>query len=177
MSAPVDYFAVLGFEPDYELDADLLRKSFFAKQRETHPDRYGHLAGLALDEQIQLAAQINEAYRVLQDPFRRLEHLLVLRRHTQGVTEHQHPLPPDFLMEMMDLNEEVEKLETHPDATHANDLKTNVEQQITAIRAQTAALLGPETSPEALEKAQTGLEKLRYLLRLRESLTKFASPA
>lgn len=177
MSTVVDYFAVLGFLPDYELDADVLRRAFFAKQRETHPDRYGHLAGLALDEQIQLAAQINEAYRVLQDPVRRLEHLLAIRRHALGVAEHQHPLPPDFLMEMMDLNEEVEKLETHPDATHANYLKTNVEQQITAIRTQTAALLAPETNPVALEKAQTGLEKLRYLLRLRESLAKFASPA
>jgi molecular chaperone HscB len=176
MSAVVDHFAVLGFVPSAELDESALRKAFFAKQRETHPDRFAHLAGIALDEQMQLAAQVNEAYRVLQDPFRRLEHLLSLRRAELGVAESSQALPPDFLMEVMDLNEEVDRLATHPDPTHAKAMQDNVTQHLTALQAEVKQALTVPPSPQGLINAQTGLEKMRYLLRLRESLAKFASP-
>jgi curved DNA-binding protein CbpA len=65
-----DYFALLDQPRRPWLDADELKQAFHAKSRELHPDvAESASAGFA---------QLNEAYQVLQDPKRRIQHLLTL---------------------------------------------------------------------------------------------------
>jgi len=67
-----DYFALLDQPRQPWLDLEKLKEAFHAKTRQTHPDAQ-------TDNSTEAAfTQINEAYQVLQDPKRRLHHLLSL---------------------------------------------------------------------------------------------------
>ena len=65
-----DYFALLAQPRSSWLDPDELKHAFHSKSRELHPD--------VADASDAAFAQLNEAYQVLQDPKRRIQHLLAL---------------------------------------------------------------------------------------------------
>ncbi len=67
-----DFFALLDQPRQPWLDSEKLREAFHEGSRGTHPDAGGSEAAFA---------QINEAYRVLQNPRLRLHHLLTLENH------------------------------------------------------------------------------------------------
>ncbi len=67
-----DYFALLDQPRRPWLDLDELKQAFHAKSLALHPDTQ-HVA--AADAAF---AEVNEAYQLLQDPKRRIQHLLTL---------------------------------------------------------------------------------------------------
>lgn len=66
----IDYFAFLDQPRRPWLDPGELKQAFHARSRELHPD--------VADASDAAFAQLNEAYQVLDDPKRRLQHLLAL---------------------------------------------------------------------------------------------------
>ena len=66
-----DYFALLGQPRQPWLDPDELKQAFHTRSLESHPDTQPTAAGAEF-------TQLNEAYQVLQEPKRRLHHLLTL---------------------------------------------------------------------------------------------------
>lgn len=56
------------------------------------------------------SALVNKAYSVLQSPLKRALHLLALKG--EKISEDQKLESPEFLMEIMELNEEVEEADT-----------------------------------------------------------------
>ena len=67
-----DYFALLDQPRLPWLDPDELKQAFHAKSMQSHPD-----VAAATDDAF---AQLNEAYQVLLDPKRRIQHLLSLEQ-------------------------------------------------------------------------------------------------
>ena len=67
-----DYFALLNQPRQPWLDSDELKQAFHAKSMQSHPD-----VAAATDDAF---AQLNEAYQVLLDPKRRIQHLLGLEQ-------------------------------------------------------------------------------------------------
>ncbi len=69
-----DYFALLDHPRRPWLDAEELKQTFHAKTLRQHPDAQssGGVANAAA------FTELNEAYQVLRDPKRRLQHLLIL---------------------------------------------------------------------------------------------------
>jgi curved DNA-binding protein CbpA len=64
----IDYFAVFGIERRPAIDDDYLKKTYFRKSQELHPDR--------ADESD--FSRINAAFQILLNPATRLQHLLKL---------------------------------------------------------------------------------------------------
>lgn len=71
-----DYFALLEQPRRPWLDSEKLKRSFHEKTLRAHPD--AHLQAGSAGEAEAAFTQVNEAYQVLQDPKRRLHHLLSL---------------------------------------------------------------------------------------------------
>ena len=80
-----DYFALLDQPRQPWLDADELKQAFHAKSMQSHPD----VAATANDA----FAQLNEAYQVLLDSKRRIQHLLSLE---QREVPHDRSVPTDI---------------------------------------------------------------------------------
>lgn len=93
-----DFFEIpFSFYPDM----DLIRKRFKANVVKNHPD----LQGGALDAE-QFTAQNNEAYKVLKNDSQRIRYIL---KQEEILKEGENEkLSPVFLMEMMELNEQLE---------------------------------------------------------------------
>ena len=102
-----DHFARLGLPRRVAVDAAELERQYLARSRATHPDH--HASGYAADlaASVDLSAALNEAYRVLRDPFSRGEHLLALLGGPSAADRKE--MPPAFLMEMLEAREQVEE--------------------------------------------------------------------
>lgn len=74
-----DHFKLLGVTPD--VDANGLRKAYFALAKQLHPDRLASLGIVDENRTAQrLFAEVNTSFAVLNDPARRAEYTAILRR-------------------------------------------------------------------------------------------------
>ena len=127
-------------------------------------------------EILQLSTLNNEAYETLRNPDRRMKYVLTLREALGE--EGSNKLPPDFLMEMMDLNEGLMELEFDPDPAAVATIQQQLEQKEAALEQEVRPLLdrfdANPTTNEGLDGVVDYYLKKRYLLRIRENLGKFA---
>jgi molecular chaperone HscB len=173
-----DYFAFYNLPESFLPDEKALKTKYYTLSREYHPDFH---ATAALEEQqrmLDLSTQNTNAYRTLSDYDLRLHY--ILQRH--GLLEEgKQELPADFLMEVMELNEQLMELEFEPDPEIAARVRTEVDRIENEIEADARPVLEGYTSlpdeqrPAALQQVRTYYLKRRYLLRIRESLSKFAA--
>src|ERR1044072_6982503 len=105
MAEQPDYFALYGISPTLSPDATDLRRKYYDLSRRYHPDRYSAGDSSAQTEALRMASQVNEGYRILGDENALLGYVLQYVGVLQP--EEHYKLPPEFLMEMMELNEAV----------------------------------------------------------------------
>ncbi len=101
-----DLFARLGLPRRYALDLAEVERRYLAKSRSLHPDFYHNASVAEQQASLTAAAMLNESYLALRDPFRRVEHLLML--HGGPTAAEVKNLDQAFLMEMMDLRERID---------------------------------------------------------------------
>jgi len=99
-------FELFGLPVRFEVDLAALEKAYRAAQKHAHPDRVGPADARTRLLALQQTAAINEAYRILKDPMRRLEELL--RRRGIEITEEQK-MSAEFLDEILELRESLEE--------------------------------------------------------------------
>lgn len=85
----IDYFALLDQPRRPWLDPEKLKDSFHQKTLQTHPDAQASRAGAEATDTV--FTSLNEAYQVLQDPKRRLHHLLSLEGAAPSSTDQTVP--------------------------------------------------------------------------------------
>ena len=173
-----DYFALYELPETFQPDEKALKSKYYALSREYHPDFHATESPERQQEILALATLNTNAYRTLIDPDQRMAY--ILGRH--GLLEEgKQELPPDFLMEVMELNEQLMELEFDPDPA----VTARVESEVNALTETLEAGIEPvlagydglpaDTRPQALQQVRTYYLKKRYLLRIRESLAKFAT--
>lgn len=159
------YFDWFELHPGFFPDQGLLKKKYYALSRQYHPDFYvqqGETARLEAEEKLQ---EINKAYATLSNPVKTMAYLL---RETIGLPEDEKfALPPDFLMEMMELNEAMQEAASEEEkgkvkeqiATHQQSLY----EQVEPIMANYQAGI---TAKEALLQVKQYYYQQKYLQRL-----------
>lgn len=100
-----DYFILFGVHKKHLIDLNDLTSRFRSIQSQIHPDKF---SGKTDEEQTlssEWSSLVNKAYKTLQGPLERGEYLLGL--HGVTLPEDNTMSDPEFLMEMMEKNEEV----------------------------------------------------------------------
>ena len=172
----MNYFEFFGIEPAFLVDEAGLRKQFLANSKAFHPDFHTLKTEAEQQEALRLSSLNNEAYQVLSDPDRRMHYLLKLL----GVLaeEGQNTLPGSFLAEMMELNEGIMELEFDFDPMIRDQILSQVAEMEAAVFEEIFPFLQrfPEQQlPEDLGAIKDYYLKKRYLLRIKENLSKFAN--
>lgn len=113
-------------------------------QKRFHPDNFATASERDRLLAVQQAAQINDAYQTLKDPLRRAEYLLSL----QGIemnSEQQTLQDPMFLMEQMELREELESVTSHTEPeTALMDFDSKVTKMPACLSDSVATTLSTE---------------------------------
>eukprot|EP00096_Caligus_rogercresseyi_P005528 TRINITY_DN211_c0_g1_i1.p1 TRINITY_DN211_c0_g1~~TRINITY_DN211_c0_g1_i1.p1 ORF type:complete len:221 (-),score=44.67 TRINITY_DN211_c0_g1_i1:1609-2271(-) len=104
----LNYFKLLGLEKEtFVLDIRALSKEFKRLQVHLHPDKYAlKIENNELELAEQWSSLVNEAYSTLKSPVQRCLYLLELSG--KPLVEDEVQMSPEFLMEVMELNEELE---------------------------------------------------------------------
>jgi len=167
-----DPFALLGVPRQFDLDEKAVHRQFITLSAAAHPDR--HTDPLDQADAADRAAAINGAYRILKDPELRANALLGLLGGADKSDDKR--LPPDLLVEMMDLRERQEEAEADEDTEAIAVLRTIAETQrrerlvtIGQLLKQAAESDGPARN-EAMANARLELNALRYFARMIEQL-------
>jgi molecular chaperone HscB len=101
----MQYYQSLGLEPKLSLDPDELKKQFYERSRQWHPDRFS-LAGAAEQQRaLDMTALLNDAFRTLRNPVTRAEYFL-----KQNGIELSKDAPPELLDEVFEMNVALEEL-------------------------------------------------------------------
>lgn len=99
----MNYFELYAIPVSLQPDQVQVKAQFYALSRKYHPDFYGQGTEEEQAEALELASQVNLAYKTLQNPDKLIKYVLRLKGLLEE--EEKYTLSPDFLMEMMDLNE------------------------------------------------------------------------
>lgn len=172
----MNYFEFYKIPMSFSVDAEALQKRFYALSKEYHPDFYTLESEEKQAEVLRLSTLNNEAYQTLRDEDLRMKYVLTLREALGE--EGSNKLPPDFLMEMMEMNEGLMELEFDPDPTALANLREQLEKKEVELREQVTPIIdkfdADPTMTEGLDRVVDYYLKKRYLLRIKENLGKFA---
>lgn len=173
--AEVNYFEFFGLPESLDLDEAALKRRFYEQSKKFHPDFYTLESPEKQAEILELSTINNEAWRTLSNFDSRLKYLLELKG--QLGEEGTNVLPQEFLMEMMDINEAAMELEFEFDPDRYAALLDQLAQQERDLQAELTGslVLGSDEASQFAAMKDYHLKK-RYLLRIKESLSKFAVP-
>ncbi|SDI90147.1 Co-chaperone protein HscB [Pseudomonas delhiensis] len=107
------HFALFDLQPAFRLDLDALGQRYRELARSVHPDRFADATEREQRVALERAAELNDAYQTLKSAPRRALYLLSLRG--QALPLEATVQDPEFLLQQMQLREELEDLQESAD--------------------------------------------------------------
>lgn len=162
-----NYFRFYGFEPEFDIDEKLLRQKYLQINRDFHPDFFA-LNPEKQVEALQISSYNNDAFKTLETFDKRVAYYLSL--YGLYDKESKAELPPDFLMEVIDLNEEVADAQFDHDANTLNAVKEKItkmmQECVDKLVEIGKQLKGQEERDTLHQAAKTEFQKYKYFSRL-----------
>lgn len=123
----MNYFELFELPVSLQNDKAQLAKKYFELQKKYHPDFYATGSEYEQAEALEISSQLNKALQVLKNQDLTIKYVLQLKSLLDE--EEKYPLPQDFLMEMMELNEEL----TGDSSGQIQQLKSQLYSEVQAI--------------------------------------------
>lgn len=160
MDLKQNYFELFHCEPGFDLDLHELANQYRALQKTAHPDRF--VTGTDQEKRFsaQMTSRINEGYDTLKHPLKRAIYLL----DRSGVEiEHNPTLEPTFLMEQIELREELEDIgEAGEDGLPRLDqFRSKGKTVLEALQAEFV-----QAYPASLPNAEHAVYKMQFIHKL-----------
>jgi molecular chaperone HscB len=157
-----DPFSTFGIPHAINLDIRALERRYLQLSRECHPDHNRSKGAADCGAVLQRAADINDAYRVLKDRWRRAQALIELR--APEAMARQKDLDQAFLLEAMELAEEVASIGDDPERIQ------RLAERL--ARAEDSAFIGVERAVNAgdWQTAARHLHQSKYVRKARNDL-------
>jgi len=173
----MDYFAFYDLPVAFRIDEKLLRARFLEKSKQLHPDLVSQTDDAAREEAEAMTALNNQAYQTLSNTDARIHYILEL---TGALGEEgTHKMSSDFLVEVMDINEALMELEFDFNPGRFEATQSSIQQLERelndAVRPELMAYDTGQDTERALVRIRDYYFKKKYLLRIKENLSKFAA--
>lgn len=99
----MNYFELFELPVSLVVDQKQLSSQYFALQKKYHPDFFTNATEQEQNEVLEKSSMVNKGFKTFKDKDSTIKYVLELKGLLQE--EEKYELPPDFLMEMMELNE------------------------------------------------------------------------
>lgn len=169
----MNYFEHFDLPVTFQVDTAALKRKFLQISKSVHPDFHSLAAAEKQEQALALSTYNNEAYQVLRGEDKRL--LYILDLFGQKDEEGQQKLDADFLMDMLELNEQVMEWQMEESPVALQEITNTIHALQENLAQETKIVL--DKKPE--ECSQTDWQtikqyyyKRRYLWRILENLDK-----
>lgn len=152
----MNYFELFHLPVSFLPPKDLVRKKYVELSKQYHPDYFAQGDDEAQSKALELSAEVNKAFKIFNNKQATIKYVLGMKGLLQE--EEKYNLSPDFLMEMMEVNEKVDELSFDSDP----DEKQNVQQQLLLIEDE---IYDPVAN--IIENYREGITSLEELLQLK----------
>ena len=156
----MNYFELFDIPVSLKVDKSQLAKKYFELQKRYHPDFFTQADEEGQAAALEKSSSINKALKLLQNQDETIKYVLELKGLLTADEKYQ--LPPDFLMEMMDLNENLSADST----TLIHEIETGLYDEVKDI----IECYNDSTSHEAMQKVKAYYFKKKYVQRILERL-------
>lgn len=142
----LNHFKTFNIPQKFNIDVGVLKRNYIKLQQEYHPD-----VGVSEEK----SAEISTGYNILKKPIERGLYLVKLTNPDKTLEELPSPSDIEFLMTIMELNEEMSQLKTK---VEYNDFKSKL------LKTQSELLSGIEVAFEEnnIDTAYELLAQLKY---------------
>src|SRR3954462_7061835 len=161
-----NHFELFNLEPAYAVNGAALEQAYRDLQALIHPDRYAQAGDAERLASLQLTTRVNEAYRTLKDPVQRAKHILELRG-VDVAFETNTQMPTDFLMQQLELREELEGAVAKKNFAFLDALRTNLSKKKKSLESEIAQRIDGERDYQG---AVDPVRKLMFLQKIDDEI-------
>ncbi|MCQ9085337.1 co-chaperone HscB [Vibrio harveyi] len=162
----MNHFELFGLPSQFQLDGSLLSSQFRELQKRFHPDNFATASERDRLMAVQKAAQINDAYQILKHPISRAEYILA-ENGTEIRGEQQTMQDPMFLMEQMELREELEDI---ADSFDPESALFDFDSKVSKMYKQHLASVEQELDQGLWAEAADRVRKLKFIAKLKNEI-------
>jgi molecular chaperone HscB len=159
----MNYYNLFDIQEAPLVDTQFISAKYISLQKKYHPDFFTTDTEDAQEDALEQSAHINKAYNIFRNKDKTLEYFL--QQKGIIVADEKFNLPPDFLMEMMELNESIDEKET---------ISEKIEDFERALEDEVKPLLMIDSAASLTEKdlqiLKANYYKKKYLHRILERL-------
>jgi len=159
----MNYFELFEFDVTPVIDKSLLSKKYLQLQKQYHPDNYSLSDENEQSQSLEMSSLINKAFAVFKDDLKTIGYFLEINGLISE--EEKYQLPSTFLMEMMEVNEQIDEGEF--DASALEHIQIELDQEIQFVLQKNAS----ELSEGELLLIKEFYYKKKYLKRILDRLT------
>ncbi len=101
----MNYFELYEMPVTLKPDGSLVKKKFYELSRQYHPDFFTNSSDEEQTNVLEKSSMVNQAYKIFQSEDETIKYVLQLKNLVEE--EEKYNLAPGFLMEVMDINEQL----------------------------------------------------------------------
>ncbi len=158
----MNHFELFDLPVSFTVDKGKLAQKYFELQKKYHPDFFAQGSEYEQEEALEISSQLNKALNILKTEDETIKYVLQLKGLLEE--EEKYQLPPAFLMEMMELNEEL----TENSAQQINKLEKELYSHVQPIIENYD---DSKTTTDELFKVKEYYYKKKYLKRILDRIT------
>ncbi len=158
-----NYFQLFNIDAKFEVDIAALEQTYFALQRQYHPDKYIKASAEEKLQSVKMSVNVNDAYKTLKDDLKRAEYLLQLQGIIVNRDNSTHKPDQALLIFVMEQREQLEEA-SDGEKLEALEAKSRDEKQEIIVAIQAAF------ADENWQKAAMLTIKLQYTVKFQNEL-------
>ncbi len=168
----MNYFELYNLPVTLKVDATQLKQKFYELSRKYHPDFFSQSSEEEQADVLEKSALVNKAFKTFSKEEETIKYVLQLKGLMQDDEKYQ--LSTDFLMEVMELNEQLMEAKMEGDTIAITSLTTEISNFQSTIYEPIKAIVEhyneAVTTQEELLQVKEYYYRKKYLARILDSL-------
>jgi len=165
----MNYFELFDIPVQLRLNPSRLANKYFELSRKYHPDFYINAPKDQQNEALDQSAILNNAMKTFRDPDETIRYVLKLKGLIEE--EEKYGLPPDFLLEVLDINEAIMDMNAPPGPELVSRIEELEKEIYKPVKSIIENYEESQSTAEDLLPVKEYYYKKKYLDRIREQLT------